>query len=164
VILKKQDDCSRKTFIVAIFIYFNINVGISNCQTSSIFNRIKTMLYSFLIYEIPGVFQSYSDEEQEQVLGLHRKLQAIAQEKGPLAVAQLMPTSSAITVRSEPDSTPIILDGPFAETKELFMGIYTFECETLDEAVEHAKQLANPCHSIEIRPVQWSGGVLANLI
>lgn len=121
------------------------------------------MLYSFLIYEVPGVFQSYSDAEQEQVLELHRKLQAIAESKGPLAVAQLMPTSSAVTIRSEPGSTPIVLDGPFAETKELFMGIYTFECQTLDEAVDYAKLLTNPCHTIEIRPVQWSGGLLANL-
>ena len=58
------------------------------------------MLYSFLIYEVPGVFQSYSDAEQEQVLELHRKLQAIAESKGPLAVAQLMPTSSSVTIRS----------------------------------------------------------------
>ncbi|TIW94902.1 MAG: YciI family protein, partial [Mesorhizobium sp.] len=50
----------------------------------------------------------------------------------------------------------IVIDGPFAETKEQFLGFYTLECADLDEAVEFARELSevNPSGgSYEIRPV-----------
>ncbi len=120
------------------------------------------MLYSFLIYEVPEVFESYSDEEKEQVMQKHRDLQAIAESKSTLCVAQLMPTSTAVTVRADHKSKPITLDGPFAETKELFMGIYAFDCGSLDEAIAYAEEISDPCHTIEVRPVKWAGGALAS--
>ena len=69
-------------------------------------------------------------------------------------VARLMPTTAATTLRknSEP---PIVLDGPFAETKEQLLGFFVIECVDLDEAIETAKELgrANPGGSYEIRPM-----------
>ncbi len=50
----------------------------------------------------------------------------------------------------------MVIDGPFAETKEQFLGFYTLECAALDEAVEFARELSevNPSGgSYEIRPV-----------
>ena len=50
----------------------------------------------------------------------------------------------------------VVIDGPFAETKEQFLGFYTLECADLDEAVEFARELSevNPSGgSYEIRPV-----------
>ncbi|MBN9272389.1 MAG: YciI family protein, partial [Mesorhizobium sp.] len=50
----------------------------------------------------------------------------------------------------------VVIDGPFAETKEQFLGFYTLECDHLDEAIEFAKELSavNPSGgSYEIRPV-----------
>jgi hypothetical protein len=69
-------------------------------------------------------------------------------------VARLMPTSAATTLRKGKES--VVLDGPFAETKEQFLGFYTLECNDLDEAVEFARELSevNPSGgSYEIRPV-----------
>lgn len=119
------------------------------------------MLYSLLIHEVPGIFEDYDDTNKEQVMKLHRDLQAEAESKGIMAVAQLLPTSSAVTVRATPDNKPMVIDGPFAETKEMFVGIYLLECETLEQAIQYASKLANPCHTIEVRPVKWSGGILA---
>ncbi|TIU56724.1 MAG: YciI family protein, partial [Mesorhizobium sp.] len=51
---------------------------------------------------------------------------------------------------------PVVIDGPFAETKEQFLGFYTLECADLDEAVDFARELSevNPSGgSYEIRPV-----------
>jgi hypothetical protein len=50
----------------------------------------------------------------------------------------------------------LVIDGPFAETKEQFLGFYTVDCANLDEAVQFARELsdANPASgSYEIRPV-----------
>lgn len=119
------------------------------------------MLYSLLIHEVPGVFEAYDEVDKQYVMKLHNDVQVEAESKGMLAVAQLLPTSSAVTVRATPDNKPIVMDGPFAETKEMFIGIYLLECETLEQAVQYAEKLANPCHTIEVRPVKWSGGLLA---
>jgi hypothetical protein len=52
--------------------------------------------------------------------------------------------------------TPLVTDGPFAETKEQLLGFYVVDCEKLDEVVEFAQSLAraNPGGAYEIRPVR----------
>ena len=37
-----------------------------------------------------------------------------------------------------------VVDGPFAETKELVAGFWIWQCKSLDEAVEWAKRCPNP--------------------
>ena len=64
-----------------------------------------------------------------------------------------------VNVMSSPEGKdrepPIVLDGPFAETKEQLLGFFVIECADLDEAVETAKDLgrANPGGAYEIRPM-----------
>ncbi len=69
-------------------------------------------------------------------------------------MARLLPTTTATTLRkhSEP---PVVLDGPFAETKEQLLGFYVVDCADLEEVVQIAKELgqANPGGSYEIRPI-----------
>ncbi len=50
---------------------------------------------------------------------------------------------------------PLVIDGPFAETKEQLLGFYVVDCASLEEAIEIAKELgaANPGGAHEIRPV-----------
>ena len=75
-------------------------------------------------------------------------------EQGRLGpVARLLPTTASTTLRkSEP---PLVIDGPFAETKEQLLGFYVVECEKLDDALTVARDLgqANPGGSYEIRPI-----------
>ena len=42
-------------------------------------------------------------------------------------VARLLPTTAATTLRK--DDPPLVLDGPFAETKEQLLGFYVVDCE-----------------------------------
>jgi hypothetical protein len=67
--------------------------------------------------------------------------------------ARLGPTQSARTVRR--DQKPIVLDGPFAETKEQLLGFYVVDVAGFDEAVQAARDLgqANPTAVYEIRPI-----------
>jgi hypothetical protein len=49
-----------------------------------------------------------------------------------------------------------VIDGPFAETKELIASFWTWQVKSMDEAVEWVKRCPNPMMSeseIEIRPV-----------
>src|SRR6478672_6232313 len=66
--------------------------------------------------------------------------------------ARLRPVSDATTVRA-PGGTPVVTDGPFAETKEQVAGYDVLDCPDLDSAV--AVAAAHPTTyvgSIEVRP------------
>ena len=113
------------------------------------------MHYAILCYAHENTVFAWSKEEEAAVM---EKLYAVQE---PLAKAgklgptgRLMPTTTATTVRKGKDE-PLVLDGPFAETKEVLLGFYTVDVENLDEAVDFAKQLSavNPgSTSYEIRP------------
>ena len=48
----------------------------------------------------------------------------------------------------------MVVDGPFAETKEVLGGYYLIEADSLDEAVEWAQRLRQDSDgSIEVRPL-----------
>ena len=49
-----------------------------------------------------------------------------------------------------------VIDGPFAETKELIAGFWLWQVKSMDEAIEWAKRCPNPMpgeSALEIRPV-----------
>jgi hypothetical protein len=49
-----------------------------------------------------------------------------------------------------------VIDGPFAETKELIAGYWLWQVKSLDEAIEWVKRVPNPTGeegTVEIRPV-----------
>ena len=49
-----------------------------------------------------------------------------------------------------------VVDGPFAETKELIAGFWIWQVKSLDEAIEWAKRCPNPTGAmgqLELRPV-----------
>ena len=114
------------------------------------------MQYAILCYNSEEVVLSWTKEEDAATmerLGAVQQRLATAGKLGP--VARLMPTTTATTLRKG-NGEPVILDGPFAETKEQFLGFYVVDCDTLDEAIAIVKDLAeaNPGQgSYEIRPV-----------
>lgn len=113
------------------------------------------MLYAILCYHDEDVVGCWSKAEDDAVMArlavVHEGL-ARAGRLGP--VARLLPTTAATTLRKDSDP-PLVLDGPFAETKEQLLGFYLVECAALDEAIEAARELAraNPGGAYEIRPV-----------
>lgn len=121
------------------------------------------MQYSILIYGADGIFEHLSEEEQAKLMQGHKDLQQALKEKGPFGTARLMPTSNAVTIKPRTDNTqkPLIVDGPFAETKERFLGFYVADFENLDEAIEFAEKISSPYITLEIRPVTWAGGTLS---
>jgi hypothetical protein len=69
-----------------------------------------------------------------------------------LAGEGLHPTSKGKRVRFSGDK-PTVLDGPFAETKELIAGFWLWQVKTMDEAVEWLKRAPFADTEIEIRQV-----------
>ncbi len=67
----------------------------------------------------------------------------------------LQPSSKGARVRFSGTDRSVI-DGPFAETKELIAGYWLFQTKSLDEAIEWVKRCPNPMltdSEIEIRRV-----------
>jgi hypothetical protein len=65
---------------------------------------------------------------------------------------------SATTVRVREGET-MLIDGPFAETKELLAGFYIVEVPSLDEALKWAAKMPNIAYgSVEVRPVMVFDG------
>ena len=84
------------------------------------------MQYAILIYGMEDLFERLPENEQDAAMARHRELQREHGAKGTLgAVARLMGTSAAVTVKKRGDSV-LVLDGPFAETKEQLLGLYIF--------------------------------------
>jgi hypothetical protein len=70
--------------------------------------------------------------------------------------ARLRPPADAVTVRVR-DGELLVVDGPFAETKEQISGFEVIECTDLDEAIEVAAGHPTAARfSVEIRPF-WEG-------
>jgi hypothetical protein len=114
------------------------------------------MLYAFLCYNNENAVFSWNQAEDEAVMEklaeVHRPLQA-AGRLGP--TARLMPTTAATTLRKDSDP-PLVLDGPYAETKEQLLGFYVIDCDDLEAALAVAKDLAkaNPGGAYEVRPLR----------
>ncbi|MCU0910071.1 MAG: YciI family protein [Rhodobacteraceae bacterium] len=109
------------------------------------------MLYSTLCYHDEAVTTAWSAEHDAAVIADLRKVQdRWAAKVGP--VVRLMPTSAATTLRKTEN---LVIDGPFAETKEQLLGFYVVDVATLDEALAFARDLAaaNPGGAYEVRPV-----------
>ena len=114
------------------------------------------MQYALLIYQAEEILDHYSDEDEAAALAAHRTLQNAAKAAGHFLEAnQLLPSSSANTVRRRGGKITVT-DGPFTETKELLIGLYVFDCETLEQAIEYASQIPD-CNTgaIEIRPIAY---------
>ena len=113
------------------------------------------MLYALLCYNEEDVVWSWSKAEDDAVMARLGAVQERLTRAGKLGPSlRLLPTTAATTLRktSEP---PLVIDGPFAETKEQLLGFYVIDVADLDEALGIARELAaaNPGGAYEIRPV-----------
>ncbi|MHA6641580.1 YciI family protein [Mesorhizobium sp. A623] len=124
------------------------------------------MLYAILCYASEDVVTSWTKAEDDAVLARLSVVQEKYAKAGKLGpVARLLPTTAATTLR-QVKGEAIVIDGPFAETKEQFLGFYTVDCADLEEAVGFARELSavNPSGgSYEIRPISLLNPVKATI-
>jgi hypothetical protein len=113
------------------------------------------MLYAILCYADEGTFAAMTAEEEAAAVSCMRGVKETYAANGQLGPSlRLMKTTAAVTLRPGPD--PLVLDGPFAETKEQLLGVTIVNCKTFEEAVEAARLWASQkrAGSTELRPLE----------
>ena len=113
------------------------------------------MQYAILCYHDEKVTCTWSKEEDDAVMAKLGVVMEKLTKQGKLGpVARLLPTTAATTLRKDREP-PLVVDGPFAETKEQLLGFYIVDCKDLEEALAITRELgaANPGGAYEIRPV-----------
>ncbi len=111
------------------------------------------MLYAILCYNDEAITSAWTKEEDDAVMAkldvVHKELAAEGKFRPAI---RLLPTTSATTLHKSQD---LVVDGPYAETKEQLLGFYILEVANLDEAIDAARRLgkANPGGAYEMRPI-----------
>ncbi|TGX52306.1 YciI family protein [Sphingomonas gei] len=118
------------------------------------------------------VFVKATEDSEQGILPSTELLEAMGKYNEELANAGIMldgdglkPTSQAKRVAFDGASRAVI-DGPFAETRELVAGFWLWEVKDMDEAVAWVKRCPNPMpgpSEIEIRPIYEMADFAENL-
>lgn len=115
------------------------------------------MQYMILIYTPEYTPLKPGDDGFEEWMAPWVEFNRTHTESGALlAGGQLQPVATATTIRREPGAGDTIVDGPFAETKEVLGGYYLVEAADLDAALAIAAALPIPSGSFEVRPLERS--------
>ena len=112
------------------------------------------MLYAILAYHVEADVMSWTSEQDAAVMTDLRRVHArLDQQKLLGPSARLGATAKARTLRGA--GAGMVLDGPFAETKEQLLGLYVVDCASEDAAIAVARDLrrVNPTAVCEIRPI-----------
>ncbi len=115
------------------------------------------MLYAILCYNSEEVVGGWSPDEDAAVMA---RLDAVHQglsDTGKLGPAARLGFTDTARTLMKGHAPPLVVDGPFAETKEQLLGFYVVDCADMDEATGVAQDLerANPgVGAYEVRPVR----------
>ena len=101
----------------------------------------------------------WAPDEVEAHIGFMNDFSARLESRGELVDVQALSPDGA-WVRSDGEGRPPVVDGPFAETKDLIAGWYVIDVDSYERAVELAGELSaapgaggRPIHEwLEVRP------------
>ena len=113
------------------------------------------MRYTILCYGNEDAVGTWTKEQEAKVMAGLEDVGMRLTRAGKLGMSlRLLPTTSATTLRKS-QNPPLVIDGPFAETKEQLLGLYIVDVDDLEDVLDVARQLAvaNPHGAYEIRPV-----------
>jgi hypothetical protein len=114
------------------------------------------MLYAMLCYGSEAVTSAWTKQQEGEIMADIRAAEAAFPAAAKLGPAlRLFPTTTATTLRA--GAEPLVLDGPFAETKEQLLGLWIVDCASLEEAIDAGRKLVGArgpgSGSLEIRPI-----------
>jgi hypothetical protein len=112
------------------------------------------MLYAILCYNSEDAVGSWSKEYHDETMARLTVVQDKLARQGRLGpVARLLPTTAATTLRKGREE--LVIDGPFAETKEQLGGFWIIQAADLDAALAWAAKGTAACMGpVEVRPFQ----------
>ncbi|MFO0898095.1 MAG: YciI family protein [Pirellulales bacterium] len=96
--------------------------------------------------------------ERDRLMAEYGRWVGELKEQGTLlSGAKLDACASAVSVRRRAGQ-PLLVDGPFAETKEQVGGYHVLECRDRDEAVAHALRIPTLAAGgvVEVRPLLFA--------
>src|SRR5690606_33478594 len=122
------------------------------------------MQFLTLIYTDPERLAELPAEEFDRLMrGCFEKADALQADGCLHSSQQLLEPDTARTLRVR-DGVSRVTDGPFAETREFLAGFNLIEADSMDAAMEIARQFPWPRFgSIEVRPVRDMGAVRARV-
>jgi hypothetical protein len=109
------------------------------------------MKYALLIFPKPGSHEALGEDEYKSV---NAEYLALREDSRCLGGAHLQPGDMATTVRYGVGEN-LIIDGPYADTKEVLGGYYVLDASNLDEALEFAQRIpaVRLGGAVEVRPL-----------
>ena len=109
------------------------------------------MKYALLIYPKLGSHEALGADEYESVSAEYL---AFRDDPRCLGGGHLQPIETATTVRYGGGEN-LIIDGPYADTKEVLGGYFVFDASNLDEALEVAQRISavRLGAAVEVRPL-----------
>jgi len=99
------------------------------------------MKYMLIMRATDEAFASYADVEFEHMLEVMGKFNDELISAGVLLAAEGLDEAAQGVVVDYSSDPPVVTDGPYGETKELFGGFYLLDVASKEEAVEWAKRL-----------------------
>jgi hypothetical protein len=110
--------------------------------------------YLALIYADETAWDGLDADARASAYERYRALAEEARAAGAMVGGnELASVRDATTVRIREGRT-LVVDGPYAETREALGGYFLFECDTIDEAVDWAARIPAADHgAVEVRPV-----------
>jgi len=115
------------------------------------------MKYLILIYSNPAsreIWEGFSDAQRAEGYRVYDALDEDLAASGEMIVSEALADPSLAKRVSVREGRTMTTDGPFAEVKELLVGFYLVECESIDRAVEHAARIPEATLGlVEVRPV-----------
>lgn len=113
------------------------------------------MRFMVMVRATPGS-EAGTMPSEELLAAMGRFNQALIDAGVMLSGDGLKPSASGARVKFA-NGKRTVVDGPFAETKELIAGFWMWQCKSLDEAIEWVERCPDPMPGeesvIEIRPV-----------
>lgn len=99
--------------------------------------------------------EAYADIDFTEVIASMGRYNESMIEAGVLVAGEGLSDAAEGAVVDFSAETPVVTDGPYGETKELFNGFWIVDVATKEEAVEWARRapLAGPGNKIEVRRV-----------
>jgi hypothetical protein len=111
------------------------------------------MRYALLIHYPQPPAVSLSEETIKQGMAAFHAYAKALDDAGVLGSAEVLQTVSSATSVSVRDGKLQVHDGPFADTKEAFAGIFMLDVPDLDAAIAWAEKCpAAQWGTVEIRP------------
>ncbi|HEX4340701.1 MAG TPA: YciI family protein [Polyangiaceae bacterium] len=115
------------------------------------------MHYAILCYNREAAIgTTWTKESEAAVMAELAVIQKKLTTEGTLVSSARLDTTRTATTLQKTPVEQLVLDGPFAETKEQLLGFYIVECASKEAALAIARELsvAVPVGSYEIRPLR----------